>query len=336
MKARRLELAILLISIAAFLGFSPVFESIGSGIAQNAVAAGFSAMFVVLATKILLGHESELSQQQRENERIFEARHETYQKVTEALLKTLDSQNIGLDDVRMLRANLVRLSAVAPDEVMKSYWEIFDVVAKNLQEGGSFGEDKALDREAEDILLEAILSFVSQARIDLNLQGIQKDKTNLSSLFESTLSLAQDQIDLGTRKELAGGLNEWVISGGNNNQDTPQGRRALNEVENVASSLGLRTKYTKTTASIRNENASGRSKVVVHISRMSQNDLRIVLPSHLSEQKSQLIASIIRKTKFTLFEFSGGMAFNLPFDISEIERNAFKEILSVSSSSISS
>jgi hypothetical protein len=219
---------------------------------------------------------------------------------------------------------------------MKSYWEIFDVVAKNLQEGGSFGEDKALDREAEDILLEAILSFVSQARIDLNLQGIQKDKTNLSSLFESTLSLAQDQIDLGTRKELAGGLNEWVISGGNNNQDTPQGRRALNEVENVASSLGLRTKYTKTTASIRNENASGRSKVVVHISRMSQNDLRIVLPSHLSEQKSQLIASIIRKTKFTLFEFSGGMAFNLPFDISEIGKKAFKEILSVSSSLISS
>ena len=38
-------------------------------------------------------------------------------------------------------------------------------------------------------------------------------------------------------------------------------------------------------ASIRNENASKRSKVILHISRMSQSDLRIVLPSHLGEQQ---------------------------------------------------
>ena len=55
--------AIFIIGIAVYLGFTPLFNLIGGGVAGAVVGASFGAIFVIVLTMYLLNKQTEIEQE---------------------------------------------------------------------------------------------------------------------------------------------------------------------------------------------------------------------------------------------------------------------------------
>lgn len=344
MKKMRLEIVILGIGLAAFFGFSPLFEVLGDGIALNALAAGFSAIFVVLATKILLGHETDISQKQRQSERIFERRSTMYQDTLEHLITMLDSEQIQQQDLRQFRRDLIKLESIAPDNILTCYYEIFENVLSIIEKdapdesGQQNSNEDLLAQIAGDEASSLAIRIRDYARLVRQNLGLDDSKTNdekFNNFSNQIHKRSQSQIIESSkgRAELSGGIEEWLRSGGNNNQESLDALSTLHRIRKIAESMTvpLRVKATKTQITLRNEASSGRRKVALYINRVSQTAIRMSIPLHVSDHSISRIREILTATNFEFFELGdGSTAFNFPIPITETSEKTLRDILNLS------
>lgn len=345
MKSIRFELAILGIGFAAFFGFSPLFEVLGDGIALNALTAGFSAIFVVLATKILLGHETDISQKQRQSERIFERRSTMYQDTLEHLIAMLDSEQVQQQDLQQFRRDLIKLESIAPDDILTCYYEIFENVLSIVEKDGL--DDTSQHQSNEDFLAKIsgdeasslairIRDYARLVRHNLGLGGTKINDRKFNDFSNQIHKRSQTQIIESSkgRAELSGGIEEWLRSGGNNNQESSEALSTLQRIGKIAESMTvpLRLKATKTQITLRNEASSGRRKVALYINRVSQTAIRMSIPLHVSDHAVNDIREILTAANFEFFELGdGSTAFNFPIPITETSENTLRGILNLSS-----
>ena len=65
-------IAISIIAVAVYFGFDPLFDRVGGGVAGAVVGASFGAIFVIVLTMYLLNKQTEIEQESKKSERIFE------------------------------------------------------------------------------------------------------------------------------------------------------------------------------------------------------------------------------------------------------------------------
>ena len=88
-EGRNTLIAIIVIGVAVYLGFSPLYEKIQGGVAGAVVGASFGAIFVIVLTMYLLNKQTEIEQESKKSERIFEQKIKLYDRLinqTEAML----------------------------------------------------------------------------------------------------------------------------------------------------------------------------------------------------------------------------------------------------------
>ena len=64
---KRTLIAILIIGVAVYLGFTPLFNKIGGGVAGAVLGASFGAIFVIVLTMYLLNKQTEIEQQRKKH-----------------------------------------------------------------------------------------------------------------------------------------------------------------------------------------------------------------------------------------------------------------------------
>lgn len=65
-------IGLVVIAIAVYIGFEPLIELVPSGIAQSVVSSSFGAIFVIILTMYLLNKQTEVEQESKRHEKIFE------------------------------------------------------------------------------------------------------------------------------------------------------------------------------------------------------------------------------------------------------------------------
>ena len=80
-KGYRTLVAIAIIAVAVYVGFEPLMKLVPDGVAQSVVSASFSAIFVIILTMYLLNKQTEIEQESKKSERVFDEKVKLYQAI---------------------------------------------------------------------------------------------------------------------------------------------------------------------------------------------------------------------------------------------------------------
>ena len=89
-QGHRTLVAIAIIGVAVYLGFSPLFELVPSGVPQAVISSSFGAIFVIILTMYLLNKQTEVEQESKRGERIFDEKVKLYSEILETTKSMLE------------------------------------------------------------------------------------------------------------------------------------------------------------------------------------------------------------------------------------------------------
>ena len=66
---RRTLIAIAIIGLSVYLGFTPLFELVNGGVTGNVIGSSFGSIFVIILTMYLLNKQTEIEQESKKGEK---------------------------------------------------------------------------------------------------------------------------------------------------------------------------------------------------------------------------------------------------------------------------
>ena len=74
-------IALAIIAVAVYVGFTPMYELINGGVAGAVIGASFGAIFVIILTMYLLNKQTEIEQESKKSERVFDEKVKLYYEI---------------------------------------------------------------------------------------------------------------------------------------------------------------------------------------------------------------------------------------------------------------
>ena len=185
-KGRNTLIAIFIIGVAVYFGFTPLFESQLGGVAGAVIGSSFGAIFVIVLTMYLLNKQTEIEQESKRSEKVFEEKMKIYSDIFEKTEQMLDDGKISKnDEMKKLPFVMVRLLTVGSDQVISSFQEVYNSI--NL----------VFDSESEDIveltdderqnIMTKLSFFANTCRVDLGVSDEQVE----AELYKKTEGVIQ-------------------------------------------------------------------------------------------------------------------------------------------------
>ena len=101
--------ALVIIAVAVSIGFSPLFEYLEDGIAARVLGSSFGAIFVIVLTMFLLTKQTEIEQESKKGERVFDEKVKIYQKILDITRDMLMDGSLEQKEINRLPFPLLRL-----------------------------------------------------------------------------------------------------------------------------------------------------------------------------------------------------------------------------------
>ena len=164
-------LALVVIAIAVYIGFTPLFELIEGGIAARVLGSSFGAIFVIILTMFLLNKQTEIEQESKKSERVFDEKVQIYQRILDITRDMLMDGSLTKEEINRLPFPLIRLQMLAGDDVIKS----FQLVFNKLNEIYSLDEDDVVSLKDEDKeeVYKLLSNFSGCCRQDLEISNTE-------------------------------------------------------------------------------------------------------------------------------------------------------------------
>ena len=192
---------LLIIGISVYIGFTPLFELVNGGVAGAVIGASFGAIFVIILTMYLLNKQTEIEQESKKSERVFEEKVELYKNIIENSRKMYSDGKISADELSILPFELIKLQMMAADNIIESYLEFF----KKMNSIYSSSEDEEVELTDEDRheIVSDLSNFAKLCRQDL---GIEEELLP-ADLFNQSISVIEESSDA------LSGKNQSAIAG---------------------------------------------------------------------------------------------------------------------------
>ena len=185
-KGTQTLIALAVIAVAVYIGFTPLYELItpNGGVAGAVVGSSFGAIFVIILTMYLLNKQTEIEQESKKSERIFDEKVKLYYDIYNEIESMLKDGCISKDEeMKKLPFVMARLVTIGSDEVIKAFTEIFSLIVKIYKkEESQDSVEISADQEGKMIL--CIVELAKVCRLDLGISDVPID----SSLMESAVA----------------------------------------------------------------------------------------------------------------------------------------------------
>ena len=200
-KGRQFLSAILLIGIACFIGFKPLYNLINDPIANGVIGAAFGTIFVIIITMYLLNKQTEIEQETEKTKLIYEEKVELYKTVITGYEEILKDKKLHQKEWQKSIFNMIQLQMIAGEKSLYNYQEVMDTINDIYKNGVSNEEDgQDIELTQSDIseIMSALCSFAYECREDLNSELIQKEvhekfKHSIKNAFSD--HIAEDESD---------------------------------------------------------------------------------------------------------------------------------------------
>ena len=173
-KGKQTLIAISVIAVAVYIGFEPLFEFVPSGVAQSVVGASFGAIFVIILTMYLLNKQTEIEQESKRGERVFDEKVQLYQGMLNAVGEMLMDGKISKEEINKLPFPLIRLSMLGRDETIEAFRDVNKELNNIYSEVE--GDDVNLTEEQKQNVYQKLAKFASKCRLDLEVGDESTDE----------------------------------------------------------------------------------------------------------------------------------------------------------------
>ena len=189
-KSKQTIIALVIIGVAVYLGFTPLFELIGGGVAGAVIGASFGAIFVIVLTMYLLNQQTEIEQENKKSERIFEEKVKLYYAIYDDIESMLENSAISKEDeLKKLPFIMARLITIGSDEVINSFGEIYKAI-NEIYKNKPDEDNVVIDSDQEKGLIICLTNFAKTCRLDLGVS----DKEVSTEIMESSLESIKKSI----------------------------------------------------------------------------------------------------------------------------------------------
>ena len=175
-------ISLVIIAVAVSIGFSPLFELIGDGIASRVIGSSFGAIFVIILTMFLLNKQTEIEQESKKGERVFDEKVKIYQQILDITRDMLIDGNLSQEEINRLPFPVIRLQMLGGDETIESFQIVFEALNK------VYSEDEAdtvkINDDDRSEIYKLLSDFASVCRQDL---GISNNEIN-SRIKQETIN----------------------------------------------------------------------------------------------------------------------------------------------------
>ena len=178
-------IVLFVVGVAVFLGFSPLFEHVNEGVAGKIVGATFAAIFAILMTMFLLNKQTEIEQESKKSERVFDEKVVLYKDILERAKNMLEDGQIDSKEFLALPFTMIKMQMIGGDEAIQIYTEFFEKINE------IFEADENDIVQIPDSQVQQVFSLLSrfsvQCRVDLGISDTPIDE----SIFARTISAVE-------------------------------------------------------------------------------------------------------------------------------------------------
>ena len=193
-KGSRTLISIAVIAIAVYFGFEPLISFVPDGIAKSVISSSFGAIFVIILTMYLLNKQTEIEQESKKSERVFDEKVQLFREIMDITRDMLIDGTISKEEVNKLPFPLIRLQMLANDETIKS----FASVNQQLNEiyASDAADDVLIPEDAKTELYQALSKFASQCRLDLGISDRDVGEDLVESAVETITNTGKKGRDM--------------------------------------------------------------------------------------------------------------------------------------------
>ena len=178
-------IVLFVVGAAVFLGFSPLFELVNKGVAGNVVGATFGAIFAILMTMFLLNKQTEIEQESKKSERVFDEKVVLYKDILRMSKEVVEDGQLDSKEILALPFTLIKMQMVGGDEAIKIYTSFFEKI-NDIYEASE--EEVVQIPESDKQQVFSLLSrFSVQCRVDLGISDTPIDE----SIFARTINVVE-------------------------------------------------------------------------------------------------------------------------------------------------
>ena len=167
---QRTLISLTIIGVAVYLGFTPLFELIKGGVAGAFVGSAFGAIFVIVMTMYLLNKQTEIEQESKKSEKLFEEKLKIYWEIFDATELMLEDGCISKEqEMKKLPFVMARLVTIGSDDVIAAYQVVYDEINKVFDEKPDDIVELS-DMQKQNLIIE-IVEFSNACRVDLGVSS---------------------------------------------------------------------------------------------------------------------------------------------------------------------
>lgn len=185
-KGTQAIVALAIIGISVYLGFEPLFKFVEGGVSGGIIGASLGATFVIILTMYLLNKQTEIEQESKRGERVFDEKVKLYQSILTTLEDIIKDDQITKSEFSRLPFPMMRVQMLGGDDTIEAFEKIYQQLNAIFERDEENDEVDITDDEKEDLHL-SISKFASQCRKDL---GISDEEIKIE-VIEKTVKTIQ-------------------------------------------------------------------------------------------------------------------------------------------------
>ncbi len=179
-------LMILLVAIASFISFQPLFKKLTDNAAQQFASGIFGSIIASILTMFLLKKQTEVEDLEGKKQKVFDEKISLFNEILENFDKIFEDRIITKEELSRLEFLLIQLTMFASDETIQKFKEIYQYIVSNDRkrtfDGRIFLDSLAMnDKDGQNL----IFGLASLFRLELGIELHPLDKYLLKTLAES-------------------------------------------------------------------------------------------------------------------------------------------------------
>ena len=177
------------VGVVVFFGYGPLFDLVGGGIPGRVLGATFGSIFAILMTMFLLNKQTEIEQESKKSERVFDEKVHLYKNILESAKNMLEDNQLDSKEMLALPFTLIQMQMVGGDEAIKLYTAFFEKI-NDIYEADENEVVKIPESQAQEVF--SLLSrFSVQCRVDLGISDTPIDE----SIFARAITALEQSND---------------------------------------------------------------------------------------------------------------------------------------------
>ena len=189
----RTLIAIAIIGVSVYIGFEPLFDKVGGGVPAQVLGASFGAIFMIVLTMYLLNKQTEIEQESKKSEKVFEEKVKLYKSMLATTKEMLTDGKISSQETTELSFAMVELQMVGADETISAFNSVFDKINETFQ--STDGDPVDLDDEHKMEILKSLSRFAQKCRVDLGINESEINEEIFNATFEEISSAVKGKKD---------------------------------------------------------------------------------------------------------------------------------------------